>query len=81
MQKAIAKAKQEMANSKAATIYTIPVVVHVYHKEEAIGTGTNIAEAVINSQITVLNQDFRRMTGRYAGGNANTDGVVMDTNF
>jgi len=42
-------------------IITIPVVVHVLHKGEPIGTGTNISVAQIQSQIDVLNQDFRRL--------------------
>lgn len=42
---------------------TIPVVVHVIHFGEAIGTGRNISNAQINSQISVLNADFRRLNG------------------
>lgn len=42
-------------------IITIPVVVHVIHNGEAIGAGTNIADAQIQSQIDVLNEDFRRL--------------------
>lgn len=40
---------------------TIPVVVHVIHCGEAIGTGRNISVNQINSQISVLNKDFRRL--------------------
>jgi hypothetical protein len=43
-------------------VITIPVVVHVIHYPgEAIGTGTNISDAQIQSQIDVLNEDFRRL--------------------
>lgn len=42
-------------------IITIPVVVHIIHKNESIGTGTNISDAQIQSQIDVLNEDFRRL--------------------
>lgn len=42
-------------------VITIPVVVHVIHSGEAIGTGTNISNAQIQSQIDVLNEDFRRL--------------------
>lgn len=38
--------------------YTIPVVVHVIHNGEAVGTGSNISNAQINSQITLMNADF-----------------------
>jgi hypothetical protein len=40
--------------------YQIPVVVHIVHNGESIGTGVNISEAQILSQIRVLNVDFRR---------------------
>ncbi len=40
--------------------YQVPVVVHVIHNGEAIGTGTNISDAQILSQIDVLNKDFKR---------------------
>jgi hypothetical protein len=42
-------------------VITIPVVVHVIHNGENIGVGDNISEAQIQSQINVLNQDFRRL--------------------
>lgn len=51
---------QKSTGRTAATSYTIPVVVHVIHNNEAVGTGSNISEAQINSQIAVLNEDFRR---------------------
>jgi hypothetical protein len=47
-------------NDPAATII-IPVVVHIIHFGEAIGTGRNISDAQIRSQIEVLNQDYRRL--------------------
>jgi hypothetical protein len=44
-------------------IITIPVIVHVLHCGEAIGAGRNISVAQIQSQIDVLNEDFRRLNG------------------
>ncbi|MEC7265736.1 MAG: hypothetical protein VXW38_18485, partial [Bacteroidota bacterium] len=44
-------------------IYRIPIVVHVVHNGEAVGTGANIGYAQIQSQIDVLNEDFRKRTG------------------
>jgi PKD repeat protein len=38
--------------------YTIPVVVHVIHNGENVGTGSNISQTQVNSQITVLNADY-----------------------
>lgn len=80
IKKGIVREKLEMASGRAATVYTIPVVVHVYHKGEAVGTGTNISEDVINSQITVLNQDFRKMTGT-PGHNTHAAGADTEIQF
>jgi hypothetical protein len=41
--------------------YQIPVVVHVIHNGEPVGTGTNISDEQILSQIEVLNNDFNRL--------------------
>jgi hypothetical protein len=42
-------------------IIIIPVVVHVLHHGESIGSGYNISLSQIQSQIDVLNEDFRRL--------------------
>ncbi len=42
-------------------VITIPVVVHVIHNGEAIGSGSNISDAQIQSQINALNEDFSRL--------------------
>ncbi len=43
-------------------VITIPVVVHVIHTTgEAVGTGSNISDLQIQSQIDVLNEDYRRL--------------------
>jgi len=44
-------------------IYRIPVVVHVVHNGEPVGQGANISQAQVQSQIEVLNEDFRRSQG------------------
>jgi zinc-dependent metalloproteinase lipoprotein len=43
---------------QSTTIYTIPIIFHVIHSGEAIGTFPNISKEQINAQLTVLNQDF-----------------------
>jgi hypothetical protein len=53
---------QENIQSKS-TIYTIPVVVHVIHIGETIGTGTNISDLQIQQAITGLNNRFRNVNG------------------
>ena len=47
------------ARSDRNVIVTIPVVFHVIHSGQAIGTGLNITAAQIQSQIAVLNECYR----------------------
>lgn len=49
--------------SETGGIITIPVVVHVIHNGDAYGSNENIRDEQVESQITVLNQDFRRLAG------------------
>ena len=56
-------------------ILTIPVVVHVIHQGQAVGTFPNISDAQVLSQIQVLNDDFRRAVGT---NGHNTDSVGAD---
>jgi hypothetical protein len=52
---------QQFANGKKAlTVYTIPVIFHIIHSGQAVGTTYNISQAQVNSQISILNQDFRK---------------------
>jgi hypothetical protein len=56
--------KAQMARSRTiGDVYRIPVVVHVIHNGEAVGTGTNISDQRIQDQIAVLTEDFRRLPG------------------
>lgn len=73
------KANQESGANRNELI-TIPVVVHVIHNGDAYGTGENITDEQIISQITVLNQDFRRMINT-PGYNTNTVGADIEIEF
>ena len=59
----------------------IPVVVHVLHIGEAIGVGNNISDAQVQSQIAVLNEDFRRLNANRVNTPAAFAGVAADPNF
>ena len=59
-------------NNLKSTLYTIPVVVHVMHLGESIGTGTNISEIQIQQAIAGLNDRFR---------NVNALGVDVELEF
>ncbi len=41
-------------------VYEIPIVYHIIHKGEPVGTGTNISDEQILSSLDALNRDFRR---------------------
>ncbi len=43
---------------KQAQVVQIPVVFHVIHKGEAIGTGVNLSKERIDRQLETLNEDF-----------------------
>lgn len=58
VQEFIANQPVEQGKLSSMPSYTIPVVVHVIHNGEAVGSGTNISQTQVNSQINVLNADY-----------------------
>jgi len=72
----IAEIKRLRQLGRLPSVIRIPVVVHVIHNGDALGTGENIADGQVLSQITVFNQDFRRMAGTPG---FNTSPVGADT--
>lgn len=52
---------------KAAATYRIPVVVHVLHKGEPIGTGTNVSDADIQKAIKNMNERYRKTKAGLGG--------------
>ncbi len=52
---------QQALFRKKISAYQLRVVVHIIHNGEAIGIGTNIPDAQVESQIAVLNKDFNRL--------------------
>ncbi len=61
-------------------VYVIPVVVHVVHNGESVGSGRNISLAQIQSQIDVLNEDYRKKSGT-PGYNSNPVGADTKIEF
>lgn len=55
------KAQQGGADQRQVGPYQIPVVIHVIYNGEPVGTGANVSDAQILSQIEVLNNDFKRL--------------------
>ncbi|MFN5630119.1 MAG: hypothetical protein ACK48W_12635, partial [Bacteroidota bacterium] len=64
----------ELANRNTAVVVTIPVVVHVVYNN----TTENISDAQINSQITILNQDFRKLNTDISSVPAAFSGLTAD---
>lgn len=57
--------KENFKSSRSHSAKVIPVVVHVIH----IGGTENISDTQIQSQIDVLNEDFRKVSGTNGDGN------------
>ncbi len=64
-----------------ATSYKIQVVVHIIHRGEAIGVGTNISNAQVSSQMQVLNKDFKRQNSDAINTPAEFQGVAGATSI
>ncbi len=73
------KLLQQVSSQSGGIIY-IPVVVHVIHNGDAYGTNENITDEQVQSQITVMTQDFRRMAGT-PGFNTNPVGADVQIEF
>jgi len=58
-------------------ITVIPVVVHVVHTGQAEGVGANISDAQIESAITQLNNNYRKVSGTHG----DADGVDTEIEF
>jgi len=58
-----ARTDNQASSELKSLIYTIPVVVHVIHLGESIGTGSNISDLQIQQAIAGLNDRFRNVNG------------------
>ena len=73
------KIRTAQNNGFRRVVVDIPLVIHVLHNGEPIGTGPNITDAQVLSQVTVMNQDFRNMVG--TPGESTAGGVDVEVNF
>jgi hypothetical protein len=76
----IQQQKAMRTSNSTNVVITIPVVVHVIHNGDAVGSNENIADAQVQSQIDVLNQDYRRMLDT-PGWNDNEVGADVEIEF
>ena len=70
----------QLTSSQTGGIIYIPVVVHVIHNGDAYGVNENITDAQVQSQITVMNQDYRKILGT-PGYNTNPVGADTQIEF
>ncbi|TXB66696.1 T9SS type A sorting domain-containing protein [Vicingus serpentipes] len=59
----VAEYQAQKANGTAKkAVITVPIIMHIIHNStESVGQGRNISQAQATSQITILNDDFRRL--------------------
>jgi hypothetical protein len=65
------EAKQFSNSKKTATVYNIPIIFHVIHNGESVGSSLtaptrNLNAAFINSQIATLNADYRKTNSDFS---------------
>ena len=72
-----AKSLANDPNARVAAVTTIPVVVHVVYRTST----QNITDAQIQSQIDVLNADFRRLNADRTSTPSAFSGIVADAEF
>jgi hypothetical protein len=60
-------------------VITIPVVFHIVHNGDALGTNENISDALIMAQLSQLNQDFRKLNSDASLIPSLFQGVAADT--
>jgi hypothetical protein len=63
-----------------AEVYRIPVVVHVIHNGEPVGTGNNISDAQVQSAITSLTQFYRASLGSSVDAEVEFQLATLDPN-
>lgn len=66
---------QATISSQDLDLWTLPVVVHIYHLGSPVGEGANISDAQVLSAIEALNEDFRKVEGSAGDGSGVDVGV------
>ncbi|RTZ04755.1 T9SS type A sorting domain-containing protein [Flavobacterium bomense] len=74
------KKKNAAQGFKTNAVITIPVVVHVIHNGDLLGSDENIFDEQVISQIQVLNEDFRKKANT-PGFNTNSVGADVEIEF
>lgn len=70
MAELIAQRRASLGTAKPTSIYTVPVIFHVIYSgtnEPVPGIGANLDKALVDAQITQLNNDFANLSGSVYG--------------
>jgi PKD repeat protein len=77
-EKSLRQSSAALRNEAAQSVtYKIPVVVHIMHVGEALGTGSNITDDQVYSAISSMNDAYKKKAGSIYDGN----GVDMQIQF
>lgn len=74
------EARIQQPNSQKTSVnqvFIIPVVVHIMHKGEALGVGTNLTDQAVYDRIKAINEHYRKKMG----SDAYTNGVDTEIEF
>jgi hypothetical protein len=66
--------KARLTSRGLEEVINIPVIFHILHQGQALGTGYNLSQIQINAQIEQANNDLRKMTGT-SGHNTFSEGA------
>jgi len=72
--------REYQSSPQARAVSTIPIIFHIIHDNDAVGTGDNLSATYINAQLTQLNNDFRKILGT-SGDNSNPVGADSELEF
>ncbi|MFT4759696.1 MAG: hypothetical protein ACI9XO_004215 [Paraglaciecola sp.] len=66
---------------ESSSILTIPIVFHIIHEGEPIGTGRNISDAQVLAQLDILNADFSALNTEFGNTPSQWQGAVGNPNI
>lgn len=69
---------RNQGSRSSGSVITIPVVFHIVHNGEPVGTGPNIADSQVYSQLEIMNEDFRRLNADTAKTRSMFKGVAAN---
>ncbi len=74
------KIREYQNSPHARAVTTVPVIFHIIHDNDPVGSGDNLSATYINAQVDQLNNDFRKILGT-TGYNNNPVGADSEIEF